>query len=119
MAVLSAALMCCAGTVLSLHFGKSSSQAISNGAVAALAGLGGWFAYHLVSRRNNGLINVSFYVGAVTREDRQFLSALTFFLIISVLMGWFIGVTACVLEKKEPSSGPNGPLYDAQLDHPA
>ena len=79
--------------ILGLCYGKGLLQAISNGAAAAIGGLAGWAAYHMASRRNDGLIMLTLNMRPVLSEtDRPFLSTAGVSLVAMIPICWIGGL---------------------------
>jgi hypothetical protein len=124
LAVIMAAGMWFFGLCLGDYLGMSLSRASSLSSAAILCGLAAWLAYHLVGRQNNGLIMIASCFGSLMREDQTqtFGAIVATFLPCWVAVGALIGLTARgldALKAKKRAAALPGPLYDAQLDHPA
>lgn len=101
-------------------FGSGPSVVI--GLKAAITALIGWFMYHLIIRRNDGM--AAFIIGAVIpssalKEGRppSFLFLLLFQVAIHMALAIFARYQAQRTAPK-PEASAGGPLYDGQLDGP-
>ena len=119
-ALLGAVAVGCTGIVLGLCFGRTFLQACSGGAAGALGCLAGWFTYHVVSRRDDGLaILIGGNLGPMTNDRPiSFWPTLMIVLVVNVAIGWIFGRFArgSIREESHPLSGEA--MYDAQLDQP-
>ncbi len=84
----------------------------------ALSGLAAWFAYHLVSRENNGLGVLVLGLYDPVRPTESFGSALAFLLSIHLTIGLIIGLSARAIRtrKSRPKVADREPMYDPQID---
>lgn len=109
-----------AGAICGMCFGKPFSLACSAGAACTLGCLASWFTYHIVGRRNDGLaLMAGNLFPVISREPISFWGALVIVLVVNVPLAWILGRTARGWRQEKPDPNATGPLYDAQLDHPA
>ena len=120
LAVILTPVIWCICLGMGLHYGKTVPQAISTATAASLAGLASWFAYHLVSRQNNGVLMVMF--PGVNLYSRTYVPSWPTFcysFLVYVAIACFIGLTARVLTRKKPTPVLSEPMYDPQVDRSA
>ena len=96
---------------LAVYHGRTLPQAVSDGAVAALLGLATWSAYHILSRRNDGLMFGGMATFPLLSEKYPgFWGPLLFGLLVYVPIGCLFGLWNRNLGAKVPDPRVDGPL---------
>ncbi len=103
---------------LNLWHGKDLFQAASVGAAVTLCGFADWWFYHLVSRRNNGLITAvqGMYAGMPTRPYQPFLISLSIGLAIGLPIALMTGLLLRNWRPEKKIVSMPGPMFDAEAD---
>jgi hypothetical protein len=105
--------------LLGLYFGNNLAQAASGGVACAAGGLATWVAYHLVSRRNDGLaLFVASSSPALHARTIPFLSLFVAAVCIGVVIGAAIGLIYRATDTRRERAKSDDPLFDADVDRP-
>jgi len=106
--------------LLGLCFGSNLAQAASGGVACAAGGLATWVAYHLVSRRNDGLILFVASSNPALHAARMipFLFLVVFAVLIGIVIGATIGLINRAIDARRERAKSDDPLFDADVDRP-
>lgn len=118
-AVVTALVMWGYGTVLGLCYGRTSSQAVSDAAAAAISGLLAALTYHIVSGNYKLFYFVIPLMPMIQDRRTPFWGMISFALIYWVPMAALIGLLQ--RRRKRPGGIPGSadPLFDANVDQSA
>jgi hypothetical protein len=117
---------CVVGTYLVAQVqGQSMAGAATIAVVSALGGLVAWVIYHMISRRNDGMVVIMMALFGITPKSGQMALSLNDEVIRQAVAFFFLASTSVVValfvrrtRKGEEATG-RAPLWDAELDRPS
>lgn len=111
------------GFCVAMYFDEPAPRAVVLSGMQALGGLGAWWCYHLISRRNDGMVIImtALNLALRTHPERPLSSEMKFrvlFFLFAIAFAAAIAYFVRPRAEKTPKPA-TAPLWDAEIDQAA